>query len=319
MKIIITGVAGFVGSNLAIRLLSENHEVIGFDNFITSAEKNLAKLTKFNRFSFYKKDVIDPVNQYLEVPQIDWIMHFASPASPPKYLKHPIPTLRVNSEGTYHLLELSRKLKAKFFLASTSEVYGDPEVHPQPESYWGRVNPNGPRSVYDESKRFAESLTNAYYTNFNLPIRIIRIFNTYGPGMSLTDGRIVTNFIIQALTNQPITIYGDGRQTRSLQYIDDLIEGIVRLMKVDYYQPVNLGNTEEYCLLEIVQIIKEITGSISKIEYFPLPTDDPKRRKPDITLAKKILDWEPKIPLKKGLEKMIDWTIKELAVDASQK
>lgn len=311
MKIIITGVAGFIGSNLALRFLNENHEVIGFDNFLTGVKKNVNELLEFNNFTFYEKDVIDPINIDFN-DKIDWIMHFACPASPPKYLSRPIETLRVNAEGTYHLLELAKKNNSKFFFSSTSEVYGDPDVHPQPENYWGHVNPNGPRSVYDESKRYAESLILTYNREFGIPIRIIRIFNTYGPRMDLTDGRVVTNFILQALTGQPIAIYGDGKQTRSLQYITDLLEGIHRLMNVEYDKPLNIGNPEEYSLLEIAQMVKDITGSTSETVHFPSMVDDPKQRKPDITSAKKILHWEPKVSFKSGLEKMVDWMSNQL-------
>jgi dTDP-glucose 4,6-dehydratase len=234
-------------------------------------------------------------------------MHFASPASPPKYLARPIETLRVNSEGTYHLLELAQKKGARFFLASTSEVYGDPHVHPQPETYWGNVNPIGPRSVYDEAKRYAEALTVAHHRNNKLSIRIIRIFNTYGPRMDSQDGRVVTNFINQALHNEPLTIYGDGKQTRSFQYVDDLINGILRLMEVEYNTPINLGNPEEYNILELVQLIKDLTKSKSEIIFKSLPEDDPKQRKPDITLAKTLLSWDPQVKISDGLKLTLDY------------
>jgi len=306
MKIIITGVAGFIGSNLAMRLLQENHEVIGIDNFLSGVKKNVEDLCQNSHFTFYEKNVLDSVMPDFD-GKIDWIMHLACPASPVHYLKHPIETLRVNAEGTFKLLELAKLKEAKFFYTSTSEVYGDPDIHPQPESYWGHVNPNGPRSVYDESKRYAESLILAYHKEFNVPIRIIRIFNTYGPRMALNDGRAITNFLLQALTGNPIMIYGDGKQTRSFQYIDDLLDGILRLMNVEYYKPINIGNPEEYSLLQVAHMVKDITGSSSIIQHLPCMEDDPRQRRPDITLANKILNWTPQVPLKTGLAKMVEW------------
>jgi nucleoside-diphosphate-sugar epimerase len=304
MKVLITGAAGFIGSNLADRLLKTGHEVIGADNFITGQERNIQLLSTYPRFKFLNHDVINP----LEIESsLDWVMHFASPASPPKYLKYPMETLRVNSEGTYHLLELAKQKNAQFFFASTSEVYGDPEVHPQPETYWGKVNPNGPRSVYDEAKRYTEALIMAYHRSFQLPVRIIRIFNTYGPNMDIDDGRVVTNFIKQALTGDNITIYGDGKQTRSFQYIDDLINGILRLMEVNYFYPVNMGNDQEYTVMELAEMIKELIGMVNGIRYLPLPQDDPKQRKPDNSLARKLLNWQPEIPIREGLKKTIDY------------
>lgn len=302
MRILLTGAAGFVGSHLAERLLKEGHQVLGVDNFCTGRRCNLEYLTPFAGFSFLEADASKP----LEVEgDFDWVMHFASPASPPRYLKMPIETLLVNAEGTRHLLDLARARGAAFFLASTSEVYGDPLVHPQPETYWGNVNPIGPRSIYDEAKRYAEALTLAYQRTYGVPVRIIRIFNTYGPWMDPEDGRVVTNFIHQALRGEPLTIYGDGSQTRSFQYIDDLIEGIIRLMKVEYALPVNLGNPEEYTMLELAALIKELSRSLSKIAFEPLPQDDPRQRKPDITLAQSLLHWIPKTSLRKGLTKTI--------------
>jgi dTDP-glucose 4,6-dehydratase len=304
MKILLTGAAGFIGSHLTDRLLSEGHQVIGVDNCCTGRLENLAHLKNNPSFRFIRQDASLPLQ--IEEP-LDWVMHFASPASPPKYLAMPVETLRINSEGTLHLLELAQNKNAKFFLASTSEVYGDPLVHPQPESYWGHVNPIGPRSVYDEAKRYAEALTGAYHRKYGLPIRIIRIFNTYGPRMDPEDGRVVTNFINQALRGKPLTVYGDGGQTRSFQYVDDLIEGICRLMEVEYFEPVNLGNQEEFSMLELAQIIQKATMSTSKIEYAPLPQDDPKQRKPDIARAKKLLNWSPKISAMDGLAKTIQY------------
>ena len=298
MNILITGVAGFIGSNLAARFLKEGHTVFGIDNFITGQKLNVDRLCKMKGFDFIEHDATNPIKIN---DSIDWIMHFASPASPPKYLKFPIETLRVNSEGTFNLLNLAMEKNAKFFLASTSEVYGDALVHPQPETYWGNVNPNGERSVYDEAKRYAEAITFGMHRKYNIPIRVIRIFNTYGPYMDINDGRVVTNFLGQVIRKEPITVYGDGSQTRSFQYIDDLVEGIIRLMSVEYYKPVNLGNPEEFTIMELVNVIKELTKNESTIVYRDLPQDDPQQRKPDISCASNILKWKPKIMLKDGI------------------
>lgn len=303
MRILLTGAAGFIGSNLVARFLKDGHEVIGVDNFLTGHRRNLAEFMDHPRFTFIEHDVIYPLS--INGP-LDWVMHFASPASPPKYLKYPIETMRVNSEGTYHLLELARTKGAKFFLASTSEVYGDPQVHPQPESYWGNVNPVGPRSVYDEAKRYAEALTMAYHRKWGLSIRIARIFNTYGPGMDLEDGRVVTNFIRQALLGQPLTVYGDGRQTRSFQYINDLVEGLIRLMAVEFYDPVNLGNPEEYEIGQLAGLILDITGIDTEMIHEPLPENDPRRRRPDISLGSKLLGWRPHVKLSEGIAQVLD-------------
>lgn len=304
MKILITGVAGFIGTNLASRLLQDEHEVIGVDNFLTGSHSNVQKLSKSDSFKFIEQDVINPLS--IE-DNIDWILHFASPASPPKYLEQPIKTLLVNSQGTFNLLELAKTKKASFFLASTSEVYGDPHEHPQKETYWGNVNPVGPRAVYDEAKRFGETIAVTFNKKFGLPIRIIRIFNTYGPFMDANDGRVITNFINQGIKGIPLTIFGEGEQTRSFQFIDDLVEGIVRLIDVDYFNPVNLGNPEEFTMLELAQITKELTDNSLPLDFKPLPQDDPKQRKPDISLAKKLLDWSPKIKLNEGLQKTINY------------
>lgn len=304
MRVLLTGAAGFLGSHLAERLLKEGCEVIGVDNLSTGQRRNLDRLVAYPGFRFLQVDVARPLE--VEGP-LDWVLHFASPASPPRYLKLPIPTLLVNAEGTRHLLDLALKKGARFFLASTSEVYGDPLVHPQPESYWGNVNPVGPRAVYDEGKRYAEALVTAYHTHFGLPVRIVRIFNTYGPYMDPEDGRVVTNFITQALKGEPLTVYGDGSQTRSFCYVDDLVEGIVRLMEVDYAGPVNLGNPEEYTVLELARLVKEITHSPSEIVFKPLPQDDPKQRRPDISLAKRLLGWEPRVPVREGLLRTITY------------
>lgn len=302
MRVLLTGAAGFLGSHLAERLLSEGHEVVGVDNLSTGQRRNLYRLQKYAGFSFMKADVAQPL---VVEGGLDWVLHFASPASPPRYLQLPIETLRVNAEGTRHLLDLALTKGARFFLASTSEVYGDPLVHPQPEGYWGNVNPIGPRSIYDEGKRYAEALTVAYHRKHGLPVRIVRIFNTYGPYMDPKDGRVISNFIVQALKGEPLTVYGDGSQTRSFCYVGDLIEGIRRLMEVDYPYPVNLGNPEEYQVLELARLVKELTGSPSEIAFQPLPQDDPRQRRPDITLARELLAWEPRVPVREGLLRTI--------------
>lgn len=296
--ILLTGAAGFVGSHLADRLLAEGYRVIGVDNLCTGSLDNLAHLDNEPYFEFIEQDVCRPLPA---LPRLKWVMHFASPASPPKYLAHPIATLLVNSHGTHQLLDLARAHGAAFMLASTSESYGDPQQHPQPESYWGNVNPVGPRSVYDEGKRYAESMSMAYHRTYGLPVRIIRIFNTYGPRMDLHDGRVVTNFIRQCLFGEPITVYGDGTQTRSLQYIDDLVEGIVRYMAVDFPGPVNLGNPREYKVLDIARMVRAAAGRKVAITYHELPENDPLRRRPDIALARELLGWEPRVAFRDGL------------------
>jgi nucleoside-diphosphate-sugar epimerase len=304
MRALVTGAAGFVGSHLSERLLKDGFEVVGVDNFITGQHRNLKLLKAYPGFSFLEADVIEPL--HLE-GDLDWVLHFASPASPPKYLKKPLETMLVNSEGSRHLLELCRVKNAAFFLASTSEVYGDPLVHPQPETYWGHVNSIGPRSIYDEAKRYAETLTMAYHQTHGISTRIIRIFNTYGPRMDALDGRVVTNFINQALNGKPLTIYGKGQQTRSFQYVDDLIEGIHRLMNTQYHLPVNLGNPEEYTMLELATLIQELSGTELGLVFEELPTDDPKQRKPDITLARELLNWEPRVAVRDGLSQTIKY------------
>ncbi|WP_448380198.1 UDP-glucuronic acid decarboxylase family protein [Gloeomargarita sp.] len=300
--VLLTGAAGFVGSHLTDRLVREGYRVLAVDNCSTGSWENLAHWQQHPQVEKIQHDVITPLTV---AEPLDWVMHFASPASPPKYLALPLATLRVNSEGTYHLLELARQKGAQFFLASTSEIYGDPLEHPQREDYWGHVNCTGPRSVYDEAKRYAEALTLAFHRQYGLPVRIIRIFNTHGPRMDPDDGRVVTNFIQQALRGEPLTIYGDGSQTRSFQYIDDLIEGIVRLMGVNYPYPVNLGNPEELSVLALAQVIQELTGSRSPLRFCPLPQDDPKQRCPDITLARTKLNWSPQVDLRTGLRHTI--------------
>lgn len=302
--VFITGGAGFIGSHLCARLIAEGFKVICIDNLITGSLNNLKCLLCEKDFRFLKQDV----TKFLDIDgRVDYVLHFASPASPEDYLKFPIPTLKVCSLGTHNALGLAKAKKAKFMLASTSEVYGDPLVHPQPESYWGNVNPIGPRSCYDESKRFSEALTMAYRKMHSIDTRIVRIFNTYGERMRLNDGRVVPNFIAQILHNKPLTVYGNGSQTRSFCYVDDLVEGIFRLMKAKIHQPVNLGNPNEFTIMQLAKIMIQLTDSKSKIIFKPLPQDDPRQRKPDITLAKKILKWQPKVQLKSGLAKTISW------------
>lgn len=307
MRVLITGAAGFLGSHLADRFINEGHTVVGMDNLITGNMDNIAHLIGHERFSFIKHNV----SQYIYVAgPLDAVLHFASPASPNDYLEYPIPTLKVGSLGTHNTLGLAKDKGARYLLASTSEVYGDPEVNPQPESYWGHVNPIGPRGVYDEAKRFAEAMTMAYHRYHGLETRIVRIFNTYGPRMRLNDGRVVPNFIYQALTDQPITVYGQGDQTRSFQYYSDLIEGIYRLLFSDETMPVNIGNPHtEITVLELAERIVELAHSRSQI-VFVQPEDDriiddPRKRRPDITRARTILGWEPKVPVNDGLAETI--------------
>lgn len=301
MKALVTGGAGFLGSHLCDLLVAEGHEVICVDSIITGNERNIAHI-KTGEFSFIKHNVTEPL--YLD-GKIDLIFHLASPASPIDYLELPIQTLKVGALGTHNMLGLAKEKGARFLLASTSEVYGDPLVSPQSEEYWGNVNPIGPRGVYDEAKRFAEAITMAYHRFHKLDTRIVRIFNTYGPRMRLKDGRVVPNFISQALRGEDITVYGDGSQTRSFCYVSDEIEGIYRLMMSDYTLPVNIGNPEEHTILEFAKIILKITGSRSKIAFKELPVDDPKQRRPDITKAKKLLKWEPRVSLEAGLKETI--------------
>ena len=298
-KVLITGAAGFLGSHLCDRFIKEGYDVIGMDNLITGSMKNIQHLVKLKEFEFYHHDV----SKFVHVPgQLDYILHFASPASPIDYLKIPIQTLKVGSLGTHNLLGLAKSKKARILVASTSEVYGDPLVHPQNEDYWGNVNPVGPRGVYDEAKRFQEAITMAYHTFHQLETRIVRIFNTYGPRMRLNDGRALPAFIGQALRGEDLTVFGDGSQTRSFCYVDDLIEGIYRLLMSDYAYPVNIGNPDEISIKEFAEEIIKLTGTNQKIINKPLPQDDPKQRQPDITRAKKILGWEPKVSRAKGLQ-----------------
>ncbi|RKY64700.1 MAG: SDR family NAD-dependent epimerase/dehydratase [Candidatus Latescibacterota bacterium] len=304
MRILITGGAGFIGSHLCERFLERGHEVICVDNFITSSPDNIAHLMGRDGFRFIKLDVTEFI--YIEGP-LDFVLHFASPASPADYLRWPIQTLKVGALGTHKALGLAKAKGAKFLLASTSEVYGDPQVHPQPEDYWGHVNPIGPRGVYDEAKRFAEAMTMAYHRYHGLDTRIARIFNVFGPRMRKDDGRAVPTFISQALKGEDLTVFGDGSQTRSFGYISDLVDGIELLMESDYHGPINLGNPEEMTVLEMAKKIIELTGSSSKIAFKPLPQDDPKVRRPDITRAREVLGWEPKVPVEEGLRRTIEW------------
>ena len=303
-RVLITGGAGFLGSHLCEHFLARGCSVIAVDNLITGRLQNVEHLVANPLFSFIKLDVTN----FLHVPgKLDAVLHFASPASPIDYARWPIPTLKVGALGTHKALGLAKDKKAVFVLASTSEVYGDPQVSPQPESYWGNVNPIGPRGVYDEAKRFAEALTMAYHRSHGVPVRIIRIFNTYGPRMRLSDGRAVPNFLTQALTGKPITVYGDGSQTRSLTYVSDLIDGIDRLLRSKLVGPVNIGNPREKTLLEIAETIRRLTKSKSRIVFRPLPEDDPKVRRPDITLAKTKLHWSPNVEFEPGLRLTIPY------------
>ncbi len=303
-RILITGGAGFIGSYLCERFLDEGDEVICMDNFITGNADNIAHLFPNPRFSFIPQDVTTYI--YVKGP-VDAILHFASPASPIDYLEVPIPTLKVGSLGTHKALGLAKEKGARFLLASTSEVYGDPLIHPQKEDYWGNVNPIGPRGVYDEAKRFAEAMTMAYHRVHKVKTRIVRIFNTYGRRMRLKDGRAVPNFITQALKGEPLTVYGDGSQTRSFCYVTDLVEGLIRLLRSDYDGPVNLGNPQELSVLECARKIIALTGSRSQLAFKPLPVDDPKVRQPDIGLARRLLGWEPRVSFEDGLKETIDY------------
>lgn len=299
MRVAITGAAGFLASHLVDRFLADGHEVIGFDNFITGRPENLAHLASNDRFRFVAHDVSDP---WSVSERLDGVLHFASPASPPDYQSFPVETLKVGSYGTLNALEVARQHGARFFLASTSEVYGDPLVHPQPESYWGNVSSTGPRSMYDEAKRFAEAATMTYRRTHGVDVRVVRIFNTYGPRMRPADGRVVSNFIVQALRGQPLTVYGDGSQTRSFCYVSDEVDGITRLFHSTEQDPVNIGNPGEFTMLELAQVVLELTGSKSEVRHLPLPADDPKVRKPDITRARDLLGWEPRVALREGVE-----------------
>lgn len=303
-RILITGGAGFLGSHLCDRFLKEGYEVIAMDNLLTGNIKNIEHLFPEKDFQFYHHDI----TKFVHVPgKIDYILHFASPASPIDYLKMPIQTLKVGALGTHNLLGLAKAKNARILVASTSEVYGDPLVHPQTEEYWGNVNPIGPRGVYDEAKRFMESITMAYHNYHNVETRIIRIFNTYGPRMRLDDGRALPTFMSQALKGEDITVYGDGSQTRSFCYVDDLVDGIYRLLLSDYHKPVNIGNPSEITLLQFAEEVQKLVGTNSKIVFEPLPQDDPKQRQPDITKAKEILGWLPKVDRHEGLKRTLEY------------
>ncbi|MBI2807470.1 MAG: SDR family oxidoreductase [Planctomycetes bacterium] len=304
MRTLITGGAGFIGSHLCERFLTEGHDVVCLDNFITGNPLNIQHLHGNPRFTFLRHNISNPVE--IDGP-IDNILHFASPASPVDYLRHPIPTLKVGSLGTHNTLGLAKAKNASFLLASTSEVYGDPEKHPQKEDYWGNVNPIGIRGVYDEAKRFAEAMTMAYHRSHGINTHIVRIFNTYGPRMRLDDGRVVPNLMGQALRGEPLTVYGDGGQTRSFCFVSDLVDGIFRLLHADFHEPVNLGNPNEVSILDFAKEILSLSGSKSQIDFKPLPQDDPKVRRPDITRARTLLGWEPKVDRHEGMKRTLEF------------
>nr|MBI1232823.1 NAD-dependent epimerase/dehydratase family protein [Cytophagales bacterium] len=302
MNILVTGGAGFIGSHLCDRLMKDGHDVLCVDNYFTGSRHNIFHLLSNSRFEVIRHDITFPLHV-----EVDQIYNLACPASPLHYQYDPVQTIKTNVHGAINMLDLAKRVKARILQASTSEVYGDPEVHPQKEDYWGRVNPIGPRSCYDEGKRCAETLFFDYQRQYNLDIKVVRIFNTYGPKMQPDDGRVVSNFIIQALNGEDITIYGDGQQTRSFCFIDDMIDGFVRMMEseVGFYGPVNMGNPQEFTMLELAEKVIILTGSKSKLKFCPLPTDDPRQRKPDIGLATRNLDWKPRVPLEEGLKKTI--------------
>jgi dTDP-glucose 4,6-dehydratase len=314
-RAVVTGGAGFLGSHLCDALLVEGWSVVAVDNFLTGRRANLAHLQNESRFELIEKDICEP----FDAGRVDYVFHFASPASPVDYMVHGIPTLKVGSLGTFHALEVARKYGAKYLVSSTSECYGDPQEHPQKETYWGHVNPIGPRSVYDEAKRFTEAVTMAYHRYHQVDTRIVRIFNTYGPRLQLNDGRVVSNFMKQALRGEPLTVYGDGRQTRSFCYVSDEIDGFLRLSKSDEHFPVNIGNPNEFTILECAHLVLKVTGSKSQIHYAPLPQDDPKQRRPDITKARQLLQWEPKIDLETGLRLSLDYFKKAVAEESAMK
>jgi dTDP-glucose 4,6-dehydratase len=314
LRAVITGGAGFLGSHLCDYLIEHSWDVLSIDNLVTGSEGNAAHLVKHPRFRMMRHDV----SHYIDVPgPIDYVLHFASPASPVDYLKLPIQTLKVGALGTHNSLGLALAKKAKYFLASTSECYGDPQISPQPETYWGHVNPIGPRGVYDEAKRYAEAMVMAYHRYHGVDTHIVRIFNTYGPRMRLNDGRALPNFVYQALRGQPITVYGDGKQTRSFCYVSDLIEGIYRLMNSDEHEPVNIGNPQEITILEFAERVRALLGSEVPIVFKPLPQDDPKQRCPDISKAKRLLGWEPKVNLNEGLQLTLDFFKQQVAAESA--
>jgi dTDP-glucose 4,6-dehydratase len=307
-RVVVTGGAGFLGSHLCRELLDAGDEVIAIDNLITGSLDNLTELSVRDGFSFVDHDV----SNHIEVTgPVDAVLHFASPASPRDYLEHPIKTLKVGSLGTHNTLGLAKDKGARYFLASTSEVYGDPLEHPQKETYWGHVNPIGPRGVYDEAKRFAEAMTMAYHRSHGVDVRIVRIFNTYGERMRPLDGRVVSNFIVQALAGKPLTVYGDGSQTRSFCYVDDEVRGLLALLDSDYVGPVNIGNPDEFTVLELAEIVLEVTGSSSEIVFESLPVDDPAQRRPDITLAREVLGWEPTVDVRTGVARTAKWVARD--------
>jgi dTDP-glucose 4,6-dehydratase len=312
-RALVTGGAGFLGSHLCDALLAEGWDVVVVDNLLTGRRANFAHLKNQPRFEFVEKDICQP----FDVGKVDYVFHFASPASPVDYSNHGIATLKVGSFGTFHALDVAHKYGAKYFVSSTSECYGDPLEHPQKETYWGNVNPIGPRSVYDEAKRFTEAVTMAYRRYHKVDTHIVRIFNTYGPRMQLNDGRVVPNFMKQALRGEPLTVYGDGNQTRSFCYVSDEIDGFVRLSKSDEHLPVNIGNPNEFTILECAQMVLKVTGSKSQIRHEPLPQDDPKQRCPDITKARQLLQWEPKVDLETGLRKSLDYFRKAVAEETA--
>ncbi|HRE41236.1 MAG TPA: SDR family oxidoreductase [Ignavibacteria bacterium] len=313
-RILITGAAGFLGSHLCDRFIKEGYNVIGMDNLLTGSMDNIEHLFKLKEFDFYFHDV----TKFVHIPgKLDYILHFASPASPIDYLKMPIQTLKVGSLGTHNLLGLAKDKKSRFLIASTSEIYGDPDVHPQTEEYWGNVNPIGPRGVYDEAKRFMEAMTMAYHTFHKVDTRIVRIFNTYGPRMRLNDGRVLPTLIGQAIRGEDLTVFGDGSQTRSFCYVDDLIDGIYRLLKSDYTNPVNIGNPDEITINQFAEEIIKLTGTKQKIIYKQLPLDDPKQRQPDITKAKELLNWEPKISRAEGLKITYKFFLDKIAKESN--
>ena len=314
MRVLITGAAGFLGSHLSDRLLAEGHTVVGVDNLCTGTDDNVAHLALEPRFTLEERDICRP----FDVGPVDYVFNLASPASPPEYLRMGIETLRVGSVGAENTLEIASRYGAGFLQASTSECYGDPLEHPQSESYWGNVNPVGPRSVYDESKRYAEALVMAYHRYRGVNTHMVRIFNTYGPRLHPDDGRVISNFVMQALRGDPLTIYGDGGQTRSFCYVDDLIDGILRLSRSHEHMPVNIGNPDEFTILECAQAVLEVTGSKSELCFEALPQDDPTRRQPDITKARTLLGWEPKIALKEGLAKSLDYFKREAGLEVGE-
>src|SRR5215831_20778213 len=315
MRVLVTGGAGFVGSHLCDALLAEGNDVVCVDNLLTGSLRNIEHLKNEPRFEFLQKDVNEPY----DVGRVDYVFHFASPASPVDYMEHGIETLKVGSLGSIHSLDVAKKYGAKYMVASTSECYGDPQEHPQKESYWGHVNPVGPRSVYDESKRFAEAVTMAYRRYHKVDTRILRIFNTYGPRLQLNDGRVISNFMKQALRAEPLTVYGQGTQTRSFCYVSDEVDGILRLAWSDIHDPVNIGNPDEFTILECAKMVLKVTGSKSTITYEPLPQDDPQQRRPDISKARKLLGWQPKINLEAGLRLSMPYFQEVIALEETGK